>query len=52
MMKYFRKEEPEIELYNHTTDPNETKNVAAENPEIVKELLSVLELGNTGLYEK
>jgi len=52
MMKYFRKQQPEIELYNHTTDPNETKNVAAENPEIVKELLSVLELGNTGLYEK
>ncbi len=52
MMKYFRKENPEIELYNHKTDPNETKNVAAENSEIVKKLLPVLELGNTGLYDK
>ncbi len=52
MMKYYRKQQPEIELYNHKTDPNETKNIAAENPDIVKELLPVLELGNTGLYEK
>ncbi|MCF6357524.1 MAG: sulfatase, partial [Draconibacterium sp.] len=52
MMKYFRKQEPEIELYNHNTDPNETKNIAAENPEVVNKLLPVLELGNTGLYEK
>lgn len=52
MMKYFRKEQPEIELYNHKTDPNETKNIAAENPEVVNKLLPVLELGNTGLYEK
>ena len=52
MMKYYRKQQPEIELYNHITDPNETKNVAAENPEIIKKLLPVLELGNTGLYER
>lgn len=52
IMKYYRKQQPEIELYNHKTDPNETINIAAENPEIVKELLPVLELGNTGLYEK
>jgi len=52
MMKYFRKEELEIELYNHKTDPNETKNIAAENADVVGKLLPVLELGNTGLYDK
>ena len=52
IMKYYRKQQPEIELYNHKPDPNETKNVAAENPDIVNKLLPVLELGNTGLYEK
>ncbi len=52
MMKYFRKEQPGIELYDHKTDPNETKNVAAENPDIVKKILPVLEIGNTGLYNK
>jgi arylsulfatase A-like enzyme len=52
MMKYFRKEQPEIELYDHKTDPVETKNIAAENAEIVEKLLPVLEQGNTGLYSK
>ena len=52
MMKYFRKQQPEIELYNHATDPNETKNIASENPDIVEKLLPVLEVGNTGLYDK
>jgi arylsulfatase A-like enzyme len=52
LMKYYRKQQPEIELYNHNEDPNETKNIATENPEIVKELLPVLEVGNTGLYDK
>lgn len=28
-----------FELYDHTTDPNETKNIADENPALVKELL-------------
>ncbi|MEN8117051.1 MAG: sulfatase [Bacteroidota bacterium] len=47
LMKYYRNEEPGIELYNHNDDPNETKNVAAGHPEIVDELLPVLEEGNT-----
>ncbi len=50
--KYFRKAEPTIELYDHQTDPNETRNIAAENPEIVKNLLPLWEKGNTGLYYK
>jgi len=49
--KYFRDAEPTIELYDHRTDPNESKNIAAENPEIVQELMLLLENGNTGLYD-
>jgi len=50
LTKYFRSQEPLIELYDHKTDPNETKNIADENPEIVEQLMPVWEKGNTGLY--
>ena len=50
MTKYFRDEVPEIELYDHNVDPNETINIAIDNPEIVKKLMPVLEKGNTGLF--
>lgn len=50
--KYFRKQKPIIELYNHEVDPNENVNIAAENPKLVKELDVLLEKGNTGLYNK
>lgn len=38
---YKHKEKPPVfvELYDHKTDPTETKNVAEANPEIVKELM-------------
>lgn len=49
--KYFRKQQPVIELYDYTNDPLETKNIAKENPEIVNRLLALLEAGNTGLYK-
>jgi len=52
LMKYYRKEKPAIELYNHKNDPNETKNIASEHPEIVDELISVLEKGNTVNYHE
>lgn len=52
LTKYFRSEEPAIELYDHLIDPNETKNIAAEKPEIVESLMPLLEKGNTGLYNK
>jgi arylsulfatase A-like enzyme len=48
--KYFRNEEPVIELYDHQTDPSETKNIAEEYPEIVEGLLPIWEMGNTGLF--
>lgn len=50
LTKYFRTQQPVIELYDHETDPYETKNVAAEKPEIIESLMPLLEKGNTGLY--
>ncbi len=52
LTKYFRNAEPTIELYDHQTDPLESVNIAAENPEIVAKLMPLLEKGNTGLYDK
>lgn len=48
--KYFREEEPTIELYDYQTDPYETINIAGENPPLVDSLLVQWEEGNTGLY--
>jgi len=50
LTRYFRKEEPNIELYDHENDPHETKNIAKINPNLVQELLPILAKGNTGLY--
>ena len=50
LTRYFRDAEPVIELYDHSTDPNETKNIAADKPEIVEMLMPLWEKGNTGLY--
>jgi len=52
LTKYFRDEMPVVELYDHLEDPNETKNIAETNPEILKQLLPLLEKGNTGLYSR
>lgn len=52
LTKYFRDAEPTVELYDHQTDPLESVNIAAENPNIVAELMPLLEKGNTGLYDK
>lgn len=51
LTKYYRTEMPNIELYDHKTDPYENKNIAALYPEITDSLLPVLEKGNTGLYK-
>jgi arylsulfatase A-like enzyme len=52
LMKYYRKQVPPVELYNLNSDPYETKNIAGESPEIVEELLPVLELGNSVNYKE
>ncbi len=49
--RYFRAEEPIIELYDHQADPNETRNIAAEYPDLVEQLLKEWEKGNTGAIE-
>jgi len=51
LTKYLRNEQPAIELYDHETDPNETKNIAAGKPQIVEQLMPLWKKGNTGLYE-
>ncbi|MEO9894486.1 sulfatase [Aurantibacter sp.] len=52
LTKYSREDEPTIELYDHREKTFEHKNIAEENPEIVTELMSLLEEGNSGLYIK
>ncbi|HEV7350310.1 sulfatase [Telluribacter sp.] len=49
--KYFRKQEPTVELYDHTTDPNENHNIAGQNPEVVERLTPIWAKGNTGVYK-
>ena len=39
----------QVELYDHQRDPQETENVAAENPEVVRRLLAQLRTGETKL---
>ena len=51
LTKYYRDEQPQIELYDYDNDPLETNNIAADNLDLVKSLLPLLEKGNTGLYE-
>lgn len=51
LTKYFRKEEPATELYDHQSDPYENKNVAKETPGIIKGLITLWEKGDTGLYK-
>ena len=50
LTKYFRKEEPVTELYDHQVDPNETVNIAAGNQEIIDFLMPLWEKGNTGVF--
>jgi len=51
LTKYFRKESPTMELYDIINDPEETKNIAADNPDIVEVLMPLWKKGNTGLYD-
>jgi arylsulfatase A-like enzyme len=51
LTKYFRDDEPSIELFDYQNDPHETVNIADENSEVVDQLLLLWEKGNTGLYE-
>jgi len=50
LTKYFRKQQPVIELYDHFVDPYESCNIAAEESALVDSLMVIWELGNTGVY--
>lgn len=50
LTKYFRNQQPTIELYDYRLDPYETINIASTNPVIVDSLTSLWDEGNTGLY--
>ena len=50
--RYFRDEQPDIELFDHEVDPFETENIEADNPNIVESMMTIWEAGNTGLFEE
>lgn len=49
--KYFRDEQPNMELFDHKIDPLETRNIAAERPSLIRKLEPLWKKGNTGLFE-
>ena len=51
LTKYYRKAKPVIELYDYRKDPYETENIAEKYPDIVAELMPLLEEGDTGLFQ-
>ncbi len=50
LTKYFRKEEPTLELYDYANDPFETENIASEKSDVLNDMLPLLDKGDTGLY--
>lgn len=51
LTRYYRKAQPTVELYDYKDDPYEVRNIAAERPDLVKELMPWLEKGDTGLFQ-
>ena len=51
LTKFYREEEPNIELFDHQQDPWETRNIAGDHPELVEKLMPLLQEGNRGLFE-
>jgi arylsulfatase A-like enzyme len=52
LTRYFRGEQPTLELYDHATDPFENQNIAGNSPDVVESLLPIWAKGNTGIFEK
>jgi len=50
LTRYFRSQEPAIELYDHYTDPLENRNSVTELPEIMEKLMPLLSKGDTGIF--
>lgn len=51
LTKYYRESRPNIELYDYKTDPYEKDNIAQKYPEIIEQLMPLLEAGDTGLFK-
>jgi len=51
LTKYFRDQNPVIELFDHKSDPFETKNIAAEKSEIIDRLMPLWEKGDTKIFK-
>lgn len=51
LTRYFREEEPTIELYDHQEDPYENHNIAMDHPDIIEHLMPVWKKGDTGIYK-
>ncbi|MCW3089916.1 MAG: sulfatase [Ferruginibacter sp.] len=49
--RYFRKQEPVNELYDHRSDPFENNNISGADP-IIETIMPFWKKGNTGLYDK
>ena len=52
LTKFFREEEPKIELYDHVLDPEENINIAFDNQKVVDSLVPVLEKATPEFYFK
>jgi len=52
LTKFFREEEPTIELYDHLLDPEENINIAFDHQKIVDSLIPVLEQATPEFYFK
>lgn len=51
LTRYFREQQPTVELYRYDTDKFERENIAAENPDVVDRLDALWQKGNTHLYD-
>lgn len=51
LTRYYRKAQPTVELYDYRKDPYEKENIAAAHPEIVEQLMPLLEKGDTGIFK-
>ncbi|NND05868.1 MAG: sulfatase [Saprospiraceae bacterium] len=52
LTKYYRDEEPKVELYDHVSQQYERANIAPSNAKIVESLTSAFDTGRTGIYEQ
>lgn len=50
LTRYFRDQQPDIELYDHEEDPYESVNIAQQRPDLVDQLMAQWNAGDTGLY--